>query len=351
MQTPPSLNAHSLPSANVLSSSPLYNINKRPKANSKKSRLDKRAVPAARDAWEYSPHAVPPGGALSSSSTTLVSEKEILTQTQANDRHSTNNHAKLDLPHAPPIIQGIQLVPLQDLPDRLRAVFTYNPFNAIQSRCFPTAFLTDDNLVVSAPTGGGKTVIFELAICRLVSSLQNNQFKIVYMAPTKSLCSERCRDWQKKFAHLNLVCSELTGDTDNAHLRNVQSSDIVITTPEKWDSMTRQWKDHAKLMQLVKLFLIDEVHILRDSRGATLESVVSRMKSVDNSVRFVALSATVPNSEDVATWLGKDQNNPQTPAVREVFGEEFRPVKLSKHIVGLRFKGNDFGFDSAASPR
>ena len=104
-------------------------------------------------------------------------------------------------------------------------------------------------------------------------------------------------------------------------------------------------------MQLVKLFLIDEVHILRDSRGATLESVVSRMKSVNNNVRFVALSATVPNSQDVAIWLGKDQNNPQTPAAREIFGEEFRPVKLSRHVVGLRFKGSDYGFDSAADPR
>ncbi|MFL5587016.1 MAG: DEAD/DEAH box helicase, partial [Ktedonobacteraceae bacterium] len=62
--------------------------------------------------------------------------------------------------------------------------------------------------------------------------------------------------------------------------------------------------DHVKLMQLVKLFLLDEVHVLKDSRGATLEAVVSRMKSIGSNVRFVALSATVPNSEDIATWLG-----------------------------------------------
>ena len=165
------------------------------------------------------------------------------------------------------------------------------------------------------------------------------------MAPTKSLCSERQRDWQVKFAALDLVCAELTGDTDFAHLRNVQSASVVITTPEKWDSMTRQWKDHAKLMQLVKLFLIDEVHMLRDNRGATLEAVVSRMKSVGSNVRFIALSATVPNSADVATWLGRDHANQHLPAVREVFGDEFRPVKLQKHIIGLPYKGNDYGFE------
>ena len=261
------------------------------------------------------------------------------------------NHSQINLKHAPPIIQGIQLISTNELPDRFRFVFPFNPFNAIQSKCYSTAYHSTDNLVVSAPTGSGKTAIFELAICHLMASLSNDQYKTVYMAPTKSLCSERQRDWQAKFASLNLVCAELTGDTDFAHLRSVQSANIVITTPEKWDSMTRQWKDHAKLMQLVKLFLIDEVHILKDTRGATLEAVVSRMKSVGTNVRFIALSATVPNSEDVAAWLGKDYSNQERPAIREVFGDEFRPVKLQKHIIGVPYKGNDYGFEGVCDPR
>jgi len=247
--------------------------------------------------------------------------------------------------HALPVVQGVQLVSLANLPDRFRTVFPFPLFNAIQSKCYPVAYQSDSNLVVSAPTGGGKTAILEMAICRLVSGFNSDQYKIVYMAPTKSLCSERQRDWRSKFATLDLTCAELTGDTDNAHLRSVQSAHIIVTTPEKWDSMTRKWKDHAKLMQLVKLFLIDEVHILRDTRGATLEAVVSRMKSVGSNVRFVALSATVPNSEDIATWLGRDPTSQHIPAPRERFGEEFRPVKLQKHVIGLPYKGSDFGFD------
>lgn len=258
---------------------------------------------------------------------------------------------QISLGDVPPIVQGIKLVPLHGLPDRFRSVFPFALFNAIQSKCYWTAYKSDDNLVVSAPTGGGKTAILEMAICRLVSGFNTDQYKVIYMAPTKSLCSERQRDWQAKFTSLDLVCAELTGDTDQAHLRNVQSANIVVTTPEKWDSMTRKWKDHAKLMQMVKLFLIDEVHILRDSRGATLEAVVSRMKSVGSDIRFVALSATVPNSEDIATWLGKNQNSPHIPAVREHFGEELRPVMLQKHVVGLPYKGNDFGFETACDPK
>lgn len=258
---------------------------------------------------------------------------------------------QIELDHAQPMVQGIPLVSLNEMPDRLRSVFRYPLFNAIQSKCFPTAYKSDDNLVVSAPTGGGKTAILEMAICRLIHGFKADQYKIVYMAPTKSLCSERQRDWQTKFIALDLKCAELTGDTDQGQLRNVQSASIIITTPEKWDSMTRKWKDHARLMQMVKLFLIDEVHILKDSRGATLEAVVSRMKSVGSNVRFLALSATVPNFEDIATWLGKNHTSQHLPAIREKFGEEFRPVRLQKHVVGISYRGNDFGFESVCDPK
>lgn len=250
------------------------------------------------------------------------------------------------LAHAPRhFVQGIELVPTSALPDRFRSLFHFPVFNVVQSKSFNTVYRSNDNFVLSSPTGSGKTVVFELAICRLLNGSSTGQFKIIYQAPTKSLCAERQRDWQRKFGSLDLQCAELTGDTSMSELKSVQNASIIITTPEKWDSMTRKWKDHAKLMQMVKLFLIDEIHILKDDRGATLEAVVSRMKSIGSDVRFVALSATVPNSEDIATWLGKDSTHTHVPAVREHFGEEFRPVKLQKHIVGYSGTGNDYAFD------
>lgn len=72
--------------------------------------------------------------------------------------------------------------------------------------------------------------------------------------------------------------------------------------------MTRRWRDNKALVQMVRLFLIDEVHQLNDeTRGATMEAIVSRMKTVtasvadrhDNLLRFVAVSATIPNITDV----------------------------------------------------
>lgn len=232
-----------------------------------------------------------------------------------------------------------------DLPDRFRSIFSFPLFNAVQSKCFDSIYKTNDNFVLSSPTGSGKTVIFDLAICRLVHGWSIGSFKVVYMAPTKSLCSERKRDWQNRFAALSLNCEELTGDSDTASIKAVQTADIIVTTPEKWDSMTRKWKDHERLVELVKLFLIDEVHILSKDRGATLEAVVSRMKSISSDIRFIALSATVPNSQDIATWLGRSPTDQSLPAIRERFDESFRPVRLQKKVCGYQSNGNDFAFD------
>ncbi|KAK4034829.1 hypothetical protein C8A01DRAFT_18428, partial [Parachaetomium inaequale] len=250
-------------------------------------------------------------------------------------------------PHSStPVVHGISLVSLrQALPDKFRAIFPYELFNAVQSKCFDVVYRTNDNVVVAAPTGSGKTAILELAICKLALDRGNENFKIVYQAPTKALCSEKARDWEKKFSHMNLKCAELTGDTSQAEMRRVGDASIIVTTPEKWDSITRKWQDHRRLLQMVELFLIDEVHILKDVRGATLEAVVSRMKTIGANVRFIALSATVPNSDDIARWLGRNHTSQQLPAHREAFGEEFRPVKLQKFVYGFDGGNNDFIFD------
>ena len=163
--------------------------------------------------------------------------------------------AQIDMPRAAPLVQGIRIVSPRELPDKFRSIFPYATFNAVQSSCFPMIYDADENFVLSAPTSSGKTGVLELAICRLIMTNSSDTYKIVYMAPTRSLCSERCRDWQNKFAPLSIQCAELTGDTDRIHLRQVQRATLIITTPEKWDSMTRKWKDHARLMRMVKLLL------------------------------------------------------------------------------------------------
>ncbi|XP_031974075.1 probable ATP-dependent DNA helicase HFM1 isoform X4 [Corvus moneduloides] len=211
-----------------------------------------------------------------------------------------------------------------EIPTQFRSIFKEFPyFNYAQSKALDDLLYTDRNFVICAPTGSGKTVMFELAITRLLMEVPQPwlNIKVVYMAPIKALCSQRFDDWKEKFGPIGLTCKELTGDTLMDDLFEIHHADIIITTPEKWDSMTRRWRDNS-IVQLVRLFLIDEVHVIKDeSRGATLEVVVSRMKTVQASLcrlleshdavpplRFVAVSATIPNTQDFcATRKGVQQ--------------------------------------------
>ncbi|KOB64557.1 putative HFM1 protein, partial [Operophtera brumata] len=88
-------------------------------------------------------------------------------------------------------------------------------------------------------------------------------------------------EWYAKFTKLGLQCIAVTGDTDVDFLQ-LKPYRIIITTPEKWDMLTRRWRDHRQMVEVIKLFLIDEVHILNDeTRGPVLEAVVSRMKTIE----------------------------------------------------------------------
>jgi len=67
-------------------------------------------------------------------------------------------------------INDLVLLPTSVLPDRLRSLFSFTYFNAMQSKSFDALFASDQSVVLSAPTGSGKTVCFELAVARLLVS-------------------------------------------------------------------------------------------------------------------------------------------------------------------------------------
>ncbi|XP_071159837.1 probable ATP-dependent DNA helicase HFM1 [Mytilus edulis] len=263
------------------------------------------------------------------------------------------------LPLLLPSSHGIKLRSREEISERYRDIFEFPYFNIVQSKVFDEVFYTDKPLVVCAPTGAGKTALFELAIVRLMMKMENSprkNFKVVYMAPIKALCSEKYTSWKEKFEPHNLKCAELTGDTEVDDYYELQEVNIILTTPEKWDSMTRRWRDNTCFVQSVCLFCIDEIHVLNDStRGATIEAVISRMKTIQAAIgrssvenflpklRFVAVSATIPNIDDIAEWLGESE-----PAISVKMDDSLRPVRLRKVVLGFYFdehKGSAFHFD------
>ncbi|UYV80046.1 HFM1 [Cordylochernes scorpioides] len=214
---------------------------------------------------------------------------------------------------------------------------------------------TDKHIIVNAPTGSGKTVIFELAIIRLLTCARNNpnygdKCKAIYIAPIKALCRERYSDWCKKFGPLGIYCLELTGDSDLEDHFNLHDCTILLTTPEKLDNLTRVCGPKFLNTQLI---LIDEVHLLNDdTRGHTMEAVITRMKLINNSLkrnsnqegpRFIAVSATITNAEDIAEWV----SSPDRQGMAFKMDSSIRPVKLKKIVLGYPFEDNwsEFKFD------
>jgi replicative superfamily II helicase len=98
-------------------------------------------------------------------------------------------------------------------------------------------------------------------------------------------------------------------------------------------TVTRKGGD-GSLGSTCGLLIIDEVHLLADERGAVIESVVARLhrlvESSQRQVRLVGLSATLPNYEDVATFLRADKKKGLF-----FFGPEHRPVPLQQTFIGV----------------
>ena len=243
----------------------------------------------------------------------------------------------------------------------LSSIITFPSLNRVQEECFDLLFRTDERALITSPTGSGKTLLFELGIARIIlqnynlkeKMYKNKNFKIIYIAPIKSLCQEKTFEWKMKYgkAPLELTVTESTSDSEYLNINLLNNSNIILTTPEKFDVLTRKWKDISNFISNISLLLIDEIHLLNEEhRGATLEAIIARiklLKNMDNfkltnleNIRIIAVSATIPNILDVAEFLeiGKDQKG------LKIFGEEYRPVKVERIVIGYKRNKNQNEF-------
>ncbi|KAH7825363.1 putative RNA helicase-related protein required for pre-mRNA splicing, related [Monocercomonoides exilis] len=135
--------------------------------------------------------------------------------------------------------------------------------------------------------------------------LRLHEFKMVYIAPMKSLVQEMTRTFSARLSPYGMTVRELSGDSQLTR-QQLAETNVIVTTPEKWDIVTRKAGDRA-VSQKVRLVIIDEIHLLHDTRGPVLESIIARItRSTDATgerVRIVGLSATLPNYEDIGELL------------------------------------------------
>ena len=89
-------------------------------------------------------------------------------------------------------------------------------------------------------------------------------------------------------------------------IQAISSASIIVTTPEKWDSISRSWQTRNYVRKVV-LIVIDEIHLLGEDRGPVLEVIVSRTNFITSqtqqSIRIVGLSTALANAQDLANWL------------------------------------------------
>ncbi|KAG8794998.1 DEIH-box ATPase, partial [Serendipita sp. 398] len=261
-------------------------------------------------------------------------------------KRTKKGYEEIYVPHKPITVPKVDdRVPIPSLPQWAQVAFPkeVTHLNRVQSKLYPVALGTDEPILLCAPTGAGKTNVAILTILNELSKVRDEEtgkfdldaFKIVYIAPMKALVQEMVNDFTKRLGSFGVLVGELTGDSQMTK-QQIVDTQIIVTTPEKWDVITRKSTD-TSYTNLVRLIIIDEIHLLHDDRGPVLEAIVARtirkMEQTKEYVRLVALSATLPNYQDVAKFLRVDISKGLF-----YFDVTYRSRPLKQQFVGITEK-------------
>ena len=166
-------------------------------------------------------------------------------------------------------------------------------------------------VLVAAPTGSGKTVIGEFAVHLALAEGR----KCFYTTPIKALSNQKYNDLARRYGPGQVGL--LTGDNSI----NGEAPVVVMTT----EVLRNMLYAGSPTLSGLAYVVLDEVHYLADRfRGAVWEEVIIHLP---DSVRVVALSATVSNAEEFGDWLA------QVRGGTTVIVDEHRPVPLWQHML------------------
>jgi helicase len=176
----------------------------------------------------------------------------------------------------------------------------YSELYPPQKDSIDAGLLDGQNILVSAPTASGKTLI---AIIAMINYLSNKRGKVVYLSPLRALAAEKFLEFQKLESldfGKKIKVQISTGDYESVDA-GLEKSDILILTNEKMDSIIRH---SPEWIEDIGLVIADEVHLIGDEdRGQTLEVVLTKLKLLKSKPQIVALSATITNVDELSEWL------------------------------------------------
>ncbi|KAG2185026.1 hypothetical protein INT43_000939 [Umbelopsis isabellina] len=183
--------------------------------------------------------------------------------------------------------------------------FTLDPFQRVSI----SSIERNESVLVAAHTSAGKTVVAEYAIALC---LKNKQ-RVIYTSPIKALSNQKYREFQEEFGDVGLMTGDVT--------INPTASCLVMTTEILRSMLYRG----SEIMREVAWVVFDEIHYMRDSeRGVVWEETIILLP---HSVRYVFLSATIPNAMEFAEWICKIHEQPC-----HIVYTDFRPTPLQHYL-------------------
>ena len=207
------------------------------------------------------------------------------------------------------------------------AKWEYDMFNPVQSRLMET-YEGNSNIAIAAATSAGKTVAAEMY---LAYELRKRGGKGIYVGPLKALAKEKEQDWTGDAHHFHgEKTAIITGDyrLTEKRVKEIDESGLIVMTPEMLASRCRNHKsEKSTFLQNVGTIVFDESHLLTvPSRGDHIEVALMKMADINPNVRFVLLSATMPNVDEICGWVSKITN-------RDTYylESEYRPCPLNIH--------------------
>ena len=190
--------------------------------------------------------------------------------------------------------------------------FTLDPFQQVSI----SSIQRNESILVSAHTSAGKTVVAEYAIAQCLKSNQ----RVIYTSPIKALSNQKFREFTEEFGDVGLMTGDVT--------INPTATCLVMTTEILRSMLYRG----SEIMREVGWVIFDEVHYLRDkSRGVVWEETIILLP---DKVRYVFLSATIPNAMQFAEWITKTHHQPC-----HVVYTDFRPTPLQHYFFAAGSDG------------